>query len=198
MTTVTLRPRRWRASWSVVVPMSIITVCPSATSSAAARPIRSFSARRSTAICSNGGSSRSLTAPPCTRLSRPSSASCARSRRTVISDTVEALRRARPPRRSAPRADGVEDQLSALCCEHRLPCDRGRWGRVACVFGSVRTCDATATLSQPSGFGSGQAWHRAPTSLDTRPGAVVGSAGPACSISRDWVRANVDARTTAG
>ena len=36
--------------------MSIITVWPSATSAAAARPIRSLTSRRSTSICANGGS----------------------------------------------------------------------------------------------------------------------------------------------
>ena len=87
MTTVMLRPCRWCAACSVVVPMSIITVAPSATSAAAAAPIRSLAAKRSTAVSSNGGSPAACTAPPRTRSSLPFSASSRRSRRTVISDT---------------------------------------------------------------------------------------------------------------
>ena len=60
MITVGSRSRIARATCSVVVPMSIMTVSPSRTRAAAARPIRSFAPRRSTAIWANGGSSRSL------------------------------------------------------------------------------------------------------------------------------------------
>ena len=59
MTTVILRPCRWRASCSVDVPMSIITVWPSSTSAAAAAPRRSLTSKRSTSICEKPGSAES-------------------------------------------------------------------------------------------------------------------------------------------
>jgi hypothetical protein len=67
--------------------MSIITVCPSWTSAAAAAPIRFFASKRSITVSANGRSVLAFTAPPRTRSSLPSRASARRSRRTVISDT---------------------------------------------------------------------------------------------------------------
>src|SRR3954447_3681090 len=101
VTTVTRRPRRWRASCSVEVPMSIITVWPSSTSAAAAAPMRSLTSKRSTSVWANPGSPPP-TPPPCTRPSLPPRASALRAGRTVISDTPKLSARsatwAVPPR----------------------------------------------------------------------------------------------------
>ena len=117
VTTVSLRPCRWRASWSVDVPMSIITVWPSSTSAAAAAPSRSLTSKRSTSICENPGSRPFSTAPPWTRSSLPSRASAWRSRRTVISDTPKLS--ARSDTCAVPAADGAQDLLASLCGQER-------------------------------------------------------------------------------
>ena len=134
MTTVILRPCRWRASCSVDVPMSIITVCPSATSAAAAAPRRSLTSRRSTSICENAGSpGRDRAAVDALELAVARQVRAGRGARSSPTrrSSAPARRRARSPR-------GRREDLLRARARTREHCGRNAYTRRATsiVFGN--------------------------------------------------------------
>ena len=97
--------------------MSIITVCPSSTSAAAAAPRRSLTSKRSTSICEKPGSLRGVHGAAVDALEL----AVARQRVQIAAHGhlrhAEALGQVGDVRGAA--ADGAKDLLAALCGQER-------------------------------------------------------------------------------
>ena len=132
------------------------------------RPSRSAAARRarSAEIAAKGGSSRSLTAPPWTRVTFPSRASRARSRRTVISDTAKRCARSTT---STPRPLRTASRINPRRCAGSIsaPSPKRSYSVRQCV-GNARHAGTVSRLTSGAGVERVHPWPRGPAASVVR------------------------------